>query len=561
MQYCLGISIDDKFVRYAKVKKEDNDFKVESYGINAYSNLDLEKKIKQIVQETNCNKENISIDIQNEKYYFFNFFGVKNKTYTREAVETEFESFCTENHINKNTVDGRYIYTKNIDTPDKNKAIYIYQSKGEIEERLNLFKGLKVVSATPDAISIPNIANIEANKNIMIVDIGDTTRITTIINKNIYNIDILSQGLKEAFDTINLKENSILKTYEVLKNTTIYTMDMDVNSTGKNDEYLQYIVPALYKTAQEIVNITKNYKRIDQIYLTGYATVINNIELYFQEYFKESKVEILKPFFIQKSNGVNIKDYIEVNQAIALALQGMGYGAKAINFSNNKRTEEIKSLLTMNLSDLANLFKVQKADKDKDKTTKERKKMNFNFDLGSLNDRFKKFDSIIIEALISVLIITILYCIGSIWVRKQIVSETDKVNNTINYTNEQIAKATNDDAKINTKTSDYTKYKSNLQNTSNIIEKKRNRKNQITTLLNKIVYTIPKEVQLTEIKNEEKGDKEHILISAQSSKYEQLAYFKAKLKNANILDNVTSNEGTKSGDVVTTIIEGDLRDY
>ena len=80
-------------------------------------------------------------------------------------------------------------------------------------------------------------------------------------------------------------------------------------------------------------------------------------------------------------------------------------------------------------------------------------------------------------------------------------------------------------------------------------------------MLNKIVYTIPKEVQLTEIKNEEKGDKEHILISAQSSKYEQLAYFKAKLKNANILDNVTSNEGTKSGDVVTTIIEGDLRDY
>lgn len=502
MQYCLGISIDDKFIRYAKVKKEDSDFKVESYGINAYSNLDLETKIKQIIQETNCNKENISIDIQNEKYYFFNFFGVNNKTYTKEAIETEFDSFCTENHINKNTVDGRYIYTKNIDTPDKNKAIYIYQSKGEIEERLNLFKGLRVVSATPDAISIPNIANIEANKNIMIVDIGDETRITTIINKNIYNIDILSQGLKEAFDKINLKENSILKTYEVLKNTTIYTMDMDVTSTEKNDEYLQYIVPALYKTVQEIVNIAKNYKRIDQIYLTGYATVINNIELYFQEYFKESKVEILKPFFIQKSNGVNIKDYIEVNQAIAIALQGMGYGAKAINFSNNKRTGEIKSLLTMNLSDLANLFKVQKADKDK--PAKERKKINFNFDLGSLNDRFKKFDSIIIEALIFVLIITILYCIGSMWVKKQIATETDKVNDAINYANEQIAKAVNDDSKINTKTSDYTKYKSNLQNTSNIIEKKRNRKNQITTLLNKIVYTIPKEVQLTEIKNEEK---------------------------------------------------------
>lgn len=57
------------------------------------------------------------------------------------------------------------------------------------------------------------------------------------------------------------------------------------------------------------------------------------------------------------------------------------------------------------------------------------------------------------------------------------------------------------------------------------------------------------------------GDKQHIYISAQSKKYEQLAYFKAKLKNANILDNVTSNEGTKTGDVVTTVIEGDLKNY
>ena len=78
--------------------------------------------------------------------------------------------------------------------------------------------------------------SIEPNKNIMIVDIGDNTKITTIINKNIYNVDILSQGLKEAFDTINLKENSTLKTYEVLKNTTIYTIDMDTTSNKKNGE-------------------------------------------------------------------------------------------------------------------------------------------------------------------------------------------------------------------------------------------------------------------------------------------------------------------------------------
>lgn len=556
MQYCLGISIDDKFIKYAKVQKEDNTFKVESYGINSYNNMDLDKRIAQIIQETDSSKIPISTDIQNEKYYFFNFFGVKNKTYAKEAIQTEFESFCTDNHINKNTIEGRYIYTKNIDMPDQNKAIYIYANKGEMEERLNLFKGAKVVSATPDAIAIPNIVNIEPNKNIMIVDISDNTKITTLINKNIYNVDILSEGLKEAFDTINLKENSTLKTYEVLKNTTIYTMDMDTTSNKKNDEYLQHIVPALYKVAQEVLNITKNYKKIDQIYLTGYATVINNIELYFQEYFKNSKVEILKPFFIEKNDRVNVKDYIEVNQAIALALQGMGYGARTINFSTDKKADKIKSMLSMNMTDIINSFKVQKADNGKEKN-----KPKLNVDLGFLKNKSKNLDTSMTNAFISLLLITILYCAGSIWVSKQILSETDKVKDDVSYTQEQIAKATNDDSKINTKTNDYKRYKSNLENTSNVIETKRSRKNQITTLLNKIVYTIPKEVQLTEIKNEEKGGKQHIYISAQSKKYEQLAYFKAKLKNANILDNVTSNEGTKSGDVVTTIIEGDLRSY
>ena len=54
---------------------------------------------------------------------------------------------------------------------------------------------------------------------------------------------------------------------------------------------------------------------------------------------------------------------------------------------------------------------------------------------------------------------------------------------------------------------------------------------------------------------------QHITITAQSEKYEQLAYFKAKLKNANVLDNVVSCEGTKDGKLVKITIEGDLKAY
>ena len=73
------------------------------------------------------------------------------------------------------------------------------------------------------------------------------------------------------------------------------------------------------------------------------------------------------------------------------------------------------------------------------------------------------------------------------------------------------------------------------------------------------------EVQLTEIKNTETTDSgktvQHIIIHAQSTKYEQLAYFKAKMKNANVLDNITSTEGQKDGEYVKIIIEGDLKTY
>ena len=82
----------------------------------------------------------------------------------------------------------------------------------------------------------------------------------------------------------------------------------------------------------------------------------------------------------------------------------------------------------------------------------------------------------------------------------------------------------------------------------------------------KISSTIPRGVTISEIKNTEvQGNDgstvEHIIIRASSNQYEQLAYFKAKLKNANILENVVSTQGDKSGDTVTTTIEGDLKSY
>ena len=165
------------------------------------------------------------------------------------------------------------------------------------------------------------------------------------------------------------------------------------------------------------------------------------------------------------------------------------------------------------------------------------------------------------------LFLVIFYSIGTTILGNSINNKKNQTQETIEDTDKQINLAQADDNKITQKTADYIKYKTNLENINAAIENKRSRKNQIPNLLNKIIYNIPKEVQLTEIKNVEKTEKgntvEHILIYAQSKKYEQLAYFKARLKNANILDNIVSTEGTKddSTETVKTVIEGDLRGF
>jgi len=90
--------------------------------------------------------------------------------------------------------------------------------------------------------------------------------------------------------------------------------------------------------------------KIDKIYITGMASVINNIDIYFQEYLEDVKCEILRPYFIRSiGSEINIKDYIEVNSAIALALQGVGEGLKGINFKKENVGDKLPAWMTMEI--------------------------------------------------------------------------------------------------------------------------------------------------------------------------------------------------------------------
>ena len=544
MQESLGISISNQVIKYAKVTKNNDQLDVASFGVKFYDNL--ENDIQQIISETNSKNIPICIDTQNEKVNYFSIFGLLSKSDTKKTIETEYETLCADNHMNPNACEGRYLIVNDINNKDRNRVIYFTESKTDLEERIGLFKNQKISSITPLPTSLCNIVEAKKGENIMIVNIEEKTTITTILNQRIYSIDMIPSGMAEVLDKINEKENSYTKSYEACKNTTIYTMETTATD-DPNNKYLSLIIPTLFNIVQEVKKVKDIYTRIDRIYLTGLGTVVNNIDLYFQEYFQESKCEILKPYFAANNSKINIKDYIEVNSAIALALDGMDYGLKDLNFRSSDWKEDLNNLLH---SDLKSLGKGSKG-----------KSTSFTFDT-NMSGPLKPTEVWLIRCCVTVLMIAIIYSVCSVLLGNQISAKTAQAQEVIDDTTSQINQLNSNENDINRKIADFERVTTNLQNASSSIALKQGRKNEIPTLLNQIVYTIPKNVQLTSIKDTEvevDGEtKQHISIVAQSKQYEQLAYFKARLSNSGYLLNVTSTEGTKTGEFVIVTIEGDL---
>ena len=65
----------------------------------------------------------------------------------------------------------------------------------------------------------------------------------------------------------------------------IYTME-GKDLEDEENEYLKYIMPTLYKIVTKLQDyITNTSIQADKIYITGTMSAVNNIDLYFQEFF------------------------------------------------------------------------------------------------------------------------------------------------------------------------------------------------------------------------------------------------------------------------------------
>ncbi len=542
MASCLGLYIDNNLIKYAKLSKDKDNIKIESYGVKCFEKSNLQKEVHQIVEETFSEKIPISINISEETYEYFDMYALLNRKDIPKAVKTEFEAYCGENGNNPNAYETRYALVEKPEDKENLKVIHVSENKINLNKKMQMFQGYRLDGMYPISMSIANLLKMKNRENCIIVNIENSTSITTVINKTIQDVKKLDVGNADILQKIKEKESSYSKAYQIEKETTIYTSQAGDLEVGGNN-YLELIMPTLYDIVGQVRKlINETSTKIDKVYLTGAASLINNIDLYFEEYLEDVKCEILKPYFIKQAPQVNIKDYIEVNSAISLALMNFKIGITGMNFKQNNLSDQLKNVLKSDI----NLSKKGKENKFLASLLKN--------DLSTPLDNTEK---VLLRVTAGLLILFIVYSGFAMLINSQMNNKTREANDSISSTNSQISLANSDNETIKTKINEYTEMIENLQEINEKIAETNQVKKAIPNLLTALMSGMPEDVQITSIENTS-GRK--IKIVAQSTEYDQIGFFKAKIKTDNILvaDTVQSTAPQKNNGVITVEIEGEL---
>ena len=533
MSSCLGIYVDKNLIKYAKLKRTKDSYKVEAYNVEVFENL--EEALNKVIAETDSYKDPISINISNELYNYFDVFSELDKKDITKSLDIEFEMLCNQKKYDKKLLESRYLLTDNKENYEKFRALYISSNKKDLEEKINILSNYKLSSMTSVLTSITNLISEGETENVAILNIENEIKITTIIDGQISRVDVLNSGLEDVVGKINKIELSWKKAYDVFKNITIYNEEVQSLDADEN-EYIEFVMPAIEKIAKEVKKILGSFKeKVTKVYITGMGATISNIDLYFQDELGNVKCEILKPFFLDNNSlKTPIKEYIEVNSAIALALDGLGYINKDLNFAPANKLETIDNFIN----------------------AKE------NFDIKNWKTLFREplniKEKLLVRGSVAFLLGTILFSFMSFSISKNIKNQIDLANKKLQETTEQIEILDNEIVQINGFTGTYSKLIDSVSSSSAIDRTRDSRviaKDAIPNLLNKIMFVIPQKVRIVSIKNTEG---KHIVIDATSEKYEQLGYFTAAIKTEGLLTNVQSTSGEKSDSLVQITIEGDL---
>ena len=574
MPSCLGIYTDKNMIKYAKVtsvtdKVAGQTITLDSYGVKFYDNI--QATMDEIAEEVGMDQTTVALALSSEDYYLSQVFSNLKRKDMMDFIMSEYTEKKGENALHSSVLEMRTKVAENSGSLDKKLVMCVATSKGELANIRNNFINYKISSISPLSVSIKNLfPNQAIDEEAIVINIEDKTSITVFHRSEIQFLDSIQLGAQEIITKLAERYNSTAKAYEACKKVSAYISDA-YDMDDESRDILDVVIPVLYDIRQQVDAIITPYlKDAKKIYITGTGAIINNIDLYFSEVFLDTECEIVKPFFVYREEP-NIKEIMEVNSAIALALDGCGMSDPDLDF--NAVAKKAAGVVTAKKK-IEELHLKEKFLDYKKKTVKfmkglnapvKKKKRNVAFDEGLLqgnaevsdstneeeeeNVKYGRIDAGLVKLASFSASFLLTYCIAATIISNQLVTKTSDVNKEIAKANSTISLAKGDAQYLKGVADDYVEVTNKLS--SVLVKINQNAQAQgnnfdIPNFLSELMFIMPSSVKVTSIDVDETGN---VKMDAESGQYAQLGYFVSKLKLAKVLDDVDMEVVSDSGNI------------
>lgn len=558
MPYCLGLHIDNNFIKYAKVLNEkDKEPRVESYGVVCYENLNM--AIENILKETSTyGNVEISTNLKNEFYNYFEVFSGMPTVSLKRNLQLEFQTeVCPKLNITPTSVESKFIVSSKKFDEDTDEVIYISANKTDINNSKKLVKG-KIRKILPVSIANLSLLNVDKKSNFAILNIDAVSTLTIVAQGKIKKVISINIGMSNILSKLNQKYNSYSKSYEKCKSIVLYnenTKDLVVNSEDTED--IENITPMLYDIGQRTQSALQEYQGvINKLYITGDAVIINNIDLYFEGLLEDIRCEILKPAFLLANQNISnkIRDYAEVNSAIALAVSSGKIYNQSINFtSNNKISEQVEdvkgSKIVNKVSDVFEKVKEKLTSKKKEKTTE--------ISLGENKKEFKLKignSTLILQTVLWALVLAT-YIYSSNMVANKYAENTSILEDEITTIEGKTLEVQNDTKTITTNKMEYDRLIEKVESLNAELLQVNGASYDVPRLMDDIAMLIPDKVTVTKITI---SSSNQVRINAQCQDSAELGFFISRLKTEEVMDNIMTSIESEDSSMKKITIVGEI---
>ncbi len=576
MPSCLGIYTDKNMIKYAKVtsvteKVTGQTITLDSYGVKFYDNI--QASMAEIAEEVGMDQTTVALALSNEDYFHSHVFSNLKKKDMMDLIQSEYTERRGEQAFHSSVMEMRTKVALNSGSIDKNLALCVISSKGELANIRNNFANYKIASISPLSVSIKNLfPNQAIDEEAIVINIEDKTSVTVFHRSEIQYLEAIPLGAQEIITKLAEKYNSTAKAYEACKKVSAYISDA-YDMDDESRDILDVMIPVLFDIRQQVDALVTPYlKDAKKIYITGTGAIINNIDLYFSEVFLDTECEIIKPYFVYREDP-NIKEIMEVNSAIALALDGIGMNDPDLDFNAvAKKAAGVvsakKKVEDLHLKEKFNDYKKKTTDfvKKLNAPVKKKKKRNVAFDEGLLEgsgnldamneegeedvvEGYGRIDAALVKIMSAALAFLISYCVGAIWISGQLQAKTTEVKGEITKANRVITTAKDDATYLKGVSDDYVEVTNKLS--AILVKINQNSITQqndfdIPNFLSELMFIMPSGVKVTSIDVEKSGG---VKMEAESGQYAQLGFFVSRLKLEGILNDVDMEVVSDSGNI------------